>query len=60
MPQSVLAILPFWDLCTFANENQVIGIQHFKLAQMLLAIFDPTIPRLGGNRRVAVHSMEAS
>jgi hypothetical protein len=36
----------------------VIGVQHFLLAKILLAIFDPKLPRIGGNRTVAVRSME--
>jgi hypothetical protein len=36
----------------------VIGIQHFLLAKILLAIFDPKLPRIGGNRTGAVRLME--
>ena len=36
----------------------VIGVQHFLLAKILLAIFDPKLPRIGGNRPAAVRSME--
>lgn len=45
----------------FARETDavlVIGVQHHKLGQILLAIFDPKIPRVGGNRNIAVKSME--
>jgi hypothetical protein len=36
----------------------VIGVQHHKLGQILLAIFDPKIPRVGGSRSTAIKSME--
>lgn len=39
--------------------KQVIGVQHHKLAQILLSIFDPRIPKVGGNRSIAVRAMEA-
>jgi len=36
----------------------VIGVQHHKLAQILLSIFDPRIPKVGGTRSVAIRAME--
>jgi hypothetical protein len=36
----------------------VIGIQHHLLAQIILAIFDPNLPRIGGSRSAAVRTME--
>lgn len=36
----------------------VIGIQHHLLAQIILAIFDPKLPRIGGSRSIAVKAME--
>jgi hypothetical protein len=38
----------------------VIGVQHHKLAEILLAIFDPKIPKVGASRSIAVKSMEVS
>ena len=37
---------------------QIIGVQHHYLAQMLLEIFDPAIPRFGPRRKDLVHAME--
>lgn len=37
----------------------IIGIQHHLLAQILLAIFDPELPRIGGSRTSAARAMEA-
>ncbi|KAF8848549.1 hypothetical protein BDZ45DRAFT_753705 [Acephala macrosclerotiorum] len=37
----------------------IIGVQHYKLAQILLCIFDPRLPRVGGSRSMAVRNMEA-
>jgi len=36
----------------------VIGVQHHKLAEILLAIFDPRIPKVGAGRGIAVKTME--
>ncbi|KAH8817319.1 hypothetical protein F5884DRAFT_853740 [Xylogone sp. PMI_703] len=36
----------------------VIGIQHHIFAELLLALFDPTIPKLGLRRKSALQSME--
>ena len=36
----------------------VIGVQHHKLAEILLSIFDPRIPKVGAGRSLAVRSME--
>ena len=38
---------------------QIIGVQHHYLAQMLLEIFDPTIPRCGPGRKALVRAMES-
>ncbi|KAH9213572.1 hypothetical protein DL95DRAFT_338963 [Leptodontidium sp. 2 PMI_412] len=35
----------------------IIGIQHHKLAQILLSTFDPKIPRIGKGRHDAEHAM---
>ncbi|KIN05899.1 hypothetical protein OIDMADRAFT_113285 [Oidiodendron maius Zn] len=37
----------------------IIGIQHHLLAQIILAIFDPKLPRVGGSRSFAVKAMES-
>lgn len=42
-----------------SHACHIIGVQHHKLAQILLCIFDPKIPRIGGSRNVAVRNMEA-
>ena len=42
-----------------SHACHIIGVQHHKLAQILLAIFDPRIPKVGGNRSIAIRSMEA-
>jgi hypothetical protein len=36
----------------------VIGVQHHLLARIILAIFDPKLPRIGGSRSTAVRAME--
>lgn len=36
----------------------VIGIQHHVLARIMLAIFDPNLPRIGSSRSSAVRAME--
>lgn len=36
----------------------VIGVQHHKLAEILLCIFNPGIPKVGASRSIAVRSME--
>jgi hypothetical protein len=44
-----------------SNSNylsSVIGVQHHKLAEILLAIFDPRIPKVGGDRNKAIEAME--
>ncbi|KUJ06789.1 uncharacterized protein LY89DRAFT_726203 [Mollisia scopiformis] len=41
-----------------SHACHIIGVQHLKLAQILLCIFDPRIPRVGGSRSVAVRNME--
>jgi hypothetical protein len=41
-----------------SHACHIIGVQHHKLGQILLSIFDPRIPRVGGARSVAVRSME--
>ncbi|RDW73068.1 hypothetical protein BP6252_06975 [Coleophoma cylindrospora] len=41
-----------------SHACHIIGIQHHMLAQILLAIFNPKIPRLGGSRTTALRSME--
>jgi len=38
----------------------VIGVQHHKLGHILLAIFDPKIPRVGGSRSTVIKAMEVS
>ncbi len=38
----------------------VIGVQHHKLGEILISIFDPKIPRVGGSRSIAVRAMEVS
>lgn len=45
-------------LSACANSRLVIGIQHHLLAQIILAIFDPKLPRIGGSRSMAVKAME--
>lgn len=42
----------------YSHACHIIGVQHHKLGQILLAIFDPKIPRVGGSRSTAVKSME--
>ncbi|KAL3423508.1 arca-like protein [Phlyctema vagabunda] len=42
----------------YSHACHIIGIQHFMLAQILLAIFNPNIPRIGGSRNTALRSME--
>lgn len=42
-----------------SHACHIIGVQHHKLAQILLSIFDPRIPKVGGTRSIAVRSMEA-
>lgn len=46
--------------CGYAHFTVVIGIQHYLLAKILLAIFDPRLPRIGGSRSKAVRSMEVN
>ncbi|KAH8595534.1 hypothetical protein B0O99DRAFT_472793, partial [Bisporella sp. PMI_857] len=43
----------------YPHGYQIIGIQHHYLGRMLLAIYDPCIPRFGPNRKMAVRNMEA-
>lgn len=40
--------------------NQVVGIQHHILAQLLLAQFDPAIPKVGTKRATAVKAIAVS
>ena len=40
------------------DQFLVIGIQHHLLAQIILAIFDPKLPRVGGTRSTAIKAME--
>ncbi len=42
-----------------SHACHIIGVQHHKLAQILLSIFDPRIPKVGGAARVAIRAMEA-
>jgi hypothetical protein len=51
-PQSYLHVIPILTL------KIVIGVQHHKLAQILLSIFNPSIPKVGGSRSIAVRNME--
>ncbi|KAI1494194.1 hypothetical protein F5X96DRAFT_618617 [Biscogniauxia mediterranea] len=39
------------------SSCHVVGIQHLILAQLFLTQFDPTIPKVGTNRRAAVRRM---
>ncbi|KAI0006829.1 hypothetical protein F4779DRAFT_643850 [Xylariaceae sp. FL0662B] len=39
------------------SSNHIVGIQHHILAQLFLAQFDPSIPRVGTNRRAAIKRM---
>ncbi|KAI0470643.1 hypothetical protein GGR56DRAFT_138463 [Xylariaceae sp. FL0804] len=39
------------------SSCHVIGIQHHLLAQMFLAQFDPTVPKVGPSRRTAMRQM---
>ncbi len=41
-------------------SNLVLGIQHHLLAQLFLVQFDPSIPRVGTNRRAAMRKMTVS
>lgn len=43
----------------YLNPCHIISVQHWLLAKILLAIFDPKLPRIGGNRTAAVRSMES-
>ncbi|PMD35790.1 hypothetical protein L207DRAFT_94577 [Hyaloscypha variabilis F] len=42
----------------YSHACHIIGVQHHKLGQILLAIFDPKIPRVGGSRSTAIKAME--
>jgi hypothetical protein len=56
----VIVSLRYIDLFTriLLTICVVISVQHWLLAKILLAIFDPKLPRIGGNRTVAVKTME--
>lgn len=43
-----------------ADKLLVIGVQHHILAQLFLAQFDPTIPRVGTKRGAAVKAIAVS
>jgi len=47
-----------YSISKFCADDIVIGVQHHKLAQILLSIFDPRVPKVGGSRSVAIRSME--
>lgn len=42
----------------YSHACHIIGVQHHKLGEILLSIFDPKIPRVGGSRSIAVRAME--
>lgn len=42
----------------YLNDCHVIGIQHLELARILLAVYNPKIPRLGPGQRIAMRSVD--
>ena len=46
------------NILEFALTLSVIGIQHHLLSRILLALYDPKLPRLAGGRTAAVRAME--
>ncbi|RAK84182.1 hypothetical protein BO79DRAFT_203167 [Aspergillus costaricaensis CBS 115574] len=43
----------------YLDDCIVTGIQHWHLARLLLAVFDPTVPRLGPGRKAAIARRES-
>jgi hypothetical protein len=42
----------------FLSDCHVTGVQHWNLAEILLTVYDPRIPRLGPNQKSAAHRIE--
>jgi hypothetical protein len=48
----------FFPECWYLNNCHVAGLQHLDLARILLAVYNPRLPRLGPGQRTAMRSVD--